>query len=255
MAGKPPCDDAHPCLDGRMTLVATPQPAEDHRVRVGRERRARTRNRLLDTILATYQGDHQRGPAVLGDVLAAADVSKAAFYKHFVSLEAAVADLGERLADEMAVAIVDNFAHVTRPRDRLAMGFQLFLARAAGDPRWTSFVTHGNYLNPAHKLVVEVRHDFVAGIDNGDYRIDDVDAAVHLTIGAMVEGMRHVAAATPASAPGQTYAETLTVMTLQGVGVAAATARTIARRAAVRLADEAGAIFPWWRGAAPALLA
>ena len=218
-------------------------PIEDHRVRVARERRERTRNRLLETILATYRGDRNRGPAVLEEVLTRADVSKSNFYKHFQSLEAAVGELGERLADEMAAAIVTGIEHVTSPPDRLAMGFQLFLSRAASDPRWSSFVTHGTYLNPGHKLLVEVRRDFRHGIAAGDYKIQNVDAAVHLTVGTMVEGMRYLSA----TSPSRDYGEELTAMTLRGVGVPAKLTASIVRRAAARLDCEAGLLFPWWK--------
>ena len=216
---------------------------EDHRVRVARERRLRMRRRLLDTLLATYRGDQQRGPAVLEDVLTSAEVSKATFYKYFQSLEAAVVELGEQLADEMAVAIVSNYQHVTKSDERLAIGFQLFLTRAALYPKWGKFVTHGAYLNPSHKLLIEVRTDFERGVANGDYVIDSIDAAVTLTIGAMVEGMRHVSQEPPAP----DYIRRLTAMTLLAMGVPAAKAQATVVRAAGLLERGAQERFSWWK--------
>ena len=201
------------------------------------------RVRLLDTLLATYRGDQNRGPAVLDEVLRCANVSKATFYKYFSSLEAAVTELGEQLADEMAVAIVSNYAHVTRPRERLATGFQLFLSRAALDPRWGNFVTYGTYLNPNHKLLLEVRKDFERGVASGDYRIESVDAAVTLTIGAMVEGMRQLSER-PSS---RHYIRVLTAMALQAMGVPAAQARATVQRASALLERSAGDLFAWWK--------
>ena len=221
-------------------IIAAP---EDHRVRVARERRARMRTRLLATVLATYKGDQTRGPAALDEVLACAGVSKATFYKYFPSIEAAVIELGERLADEMAVAIVSNYADVIRPPERLAIGFQLFLTRSALDPRWANFVTHGAYLSPDHALVLEVRQDFERGIETGDYELESVCAAVALTIGAMVEGMRHIAQ----SPSPRAYAETLTAMTLRAVGVPASQARATAANASARLRAGAAELFPWWK--------
>jgi hypothetical protein len=125
----------------------------------------------------------------------------------------------------------------------LATGFQLFLSRAAIDARWGSFVAHGAYLNPNHKLLREVRKDFEMGLRCGDYKIEVIDAAVHLTIGAMVEGMRHLLEA-PRS---QAYIQELTAMTLRGMGVPTSQATATARRASAQLDREAGDLFPWWK--------
>lgn len=219
-----------------------PAVAEDHRVRVARERRARMRARLLATVLATYKGDQTRGPAGVDEVLACAGVSKATFYKYFPSVEAAVVELGEQLADEMATAIVLHYADVAEPSERLAIGFQLFLTRSVLDPRWGNFVTHGAYLSPGHKLVLEVRKDCERGLDRRDYQLDSVCAAVALTIGAMVEGMRHM----PEARSPRAYSEALTVMILRAMGVPEPRARVTVSRACARVSQGAADIFPWW---------
>jgi AcrR family transcriptional regulator len=217
--------------------------AEDHRVRVARERRERTHRRLLDTILATYRGDQDRGPAVLDEILKNARTSKANFYKYFPSLDAAVRKLGEQLSDEMTVTIQSVYTEVTDRRGRLAIGFQLFLIRAAADPSWGNFVAHGAYLHSGHQLMLRVREDFEQGANHGDFMIADIDAAIGLTIGAMVEGIRHVIS----HPPSRLYIETLTMMVLGGLGVPALQAHTLVKRTSTDLHWNGGGIFNWWK--------
>lgn len=219
------------------------QPVEDHRVRVARERRGRTLARLLETILATYRGDQDRGPAVLDEILASAKISKTNFYKYFPSLDAAVRKLGEQLSDEMTATIQSVYKDVTNPADRLAIGFQLFLSRAAIDPRWGNFVGHGAYLYADHQLMLRVREDFELAARNGDFRIEEVDAAVDLVIGAMIEGMRHMVSGPPSRG----YIEALAIMAMRGLGVPTRRAEASVRRASANLHREGSELFPWWK--------
>ena len=55
---------------------------EDHRVRVGAQRRGKTRLRLLQCALAVFT---EKGPdvAFIDDFIAAAGVSRGTFYNHF----------------------------------------------------------------------------------------------------------------------------------------------------------------------------
>jgi len=77
-----------------------PAPA-NHRVRVGRERRQKTRAHLLCAVLQVCSNESARSPAVIDDVAGYADVSRGTFYKYFDSLDQAIAELGNQLAEEM----------------------------------------------------------------------------------------------------------------------------------------------------------
>jgi AcrR family transcriptional regulator len=94
--------------------------SEDHRVRVAREKRERMRAQLLDAVLAVYPGQSEGGPAVIDDVIKVANVARGTFYKYFPSLEAAVSELGAKLADEMIAAIAAVYEPIEDPVQRSA---------------------------------------------------------------------------------------------------------------------------------------
>jgi len=58
------------------------------------------RARLLGATMDVCAVANSQGPAVIDDVIRAAKVSRGTFYKHFDSLEQALAELGAQLADE-----------------------------------------------------------------------------------------------------------------------------------------------------------
>ncbi|WP_374943410.1 TetR/AcrR family transcriptional regulator, partial [Sphingomonas sp.] len=91
-----------PGVDGALPVQAnrsTDSLREDHRTRVGRERRERMRNQLLQSVLAVCAGRGPAGAAVIDDVVRHASVSRGTFYNHFESIEQAVSELGLQLAD------------------------------------------------------------------------------------------------------------------------------------------------------------
>ena len=99
---------------------------EDHRIRVGRERRERMRHRLLQSVLQVRSGKGGRNLAVIDDVIKDASVSRGTFYKYFDSLDQAESELALQMADEMTTGIMSVYDVLDDPVLRTATGFQLF---------------------------------------------------------------------------------------------------------------------------------
>ena len=77
---------------------------EDHRVRVGRQKRERMRAHLLKSVFSVCSRETLRDPASIDDVVKDASVSRGTFYKYFDSLDEAISELGLQMADEMVTA-------------------------------------------------------------------------------------------------------------------------------------------------------
>src|SRR4249919_1279134 len=80
-------------------------PPEDHRVRVGAQRREKTKLRLLENALSVFS---EKGPdvAVIDDFIAAAGVSRGTFYNHFKTTNELLLALATAMSDEV-LQIVD----------------------------------------------------------------------------------------------------------------------------------------------------
>jgi AcrR family transcriptional regulator len=229
-----------------MPRIAAIVHREDHRVRVARRRRDRTRAQLLQAVLAVYPGDGANGAAVIEDVIREAKVSRGTFYKYFPSLEDAVAELGTKLANEMAAShhVVFNRLQLEDPIERAATGFLLSMFRAAMDSRWGMFVTHLNhYREGEHEGLQLFTSEIHKGLATGAFRFESLDAAIDLTVGATVEGIRRIVKGKGSVA----YVEYLTCMLLCGLGAKPSAARRAAEAAVRRLRKLGKGTFAWWQ--------
>src|SRR5580692_12919582 len=75
--------------------------AEDHRVRVARERRDRMRKRLLTAVVESFARPKHDGTPTVDDIVEAAGVVRATFYKYFASIDEAVDAAGQELFSDM----------------------------------------------------------------------------------------------------------------------------------------------------------
>src|SRR5512137_1877770 len=77
----------------------------DHRPRVGRERRARMRLRIIESALRVFA---EKGPeaAVIDDFIKAAGVARGTFYNHFRTTEELLIATSNRLENELIAAIM-----------------------------------------------------------------------------------------------------------------------------------------------------
>ena len=225
---------------GETALVAK----EDHRVRVGREKRERMRSKLFHSVMVVCSGNPVKSPAVIDDVVRHADVARGTFYKYFDSLEQAIEQLALVLANEMTGAIGGVYEALEEPVLRTATGFQTFLLRGLMNKDWGRFFVHIGPLGEDGNLIANaIRNDLRRGIDGGHYRIPSIDIATDLLMGAKIEAIRRIIGGTV----GLDYIHRMTEMVLVSFGVAQDKAAAAVRTAYDRLATYGPDQLDWWR--------
>ncbi len=217
---------------------------DNHRVRVGRERREKMRKRLLAAIMASYSRDKQFVTPVIADVIKEADVSRASFYSHFDSMEEAINALGESLVEEMIHSLEAFFRRSEDPLLRMAMGVQIFLLRSVTDPLWGAFVSRTNYLSHDIYLFTTIEKDLLAARKKKVVSFNDLEAATSLFVGSMMEAIRRLVKTDQRS---RAYVEELTVMILHGLGVEYDRAKAVVEDRAIFIRGLAPDCLPWWR--------
>lgn len=221
----------------------TPQP-DDHRIRVGRERRERMRKRLLIAVMSSYAQRKRHDTPVIDDVIREAEVSRATFYSHFLSLEEAVNSLGQDLAEEMMHSLESLFQTSHTPLQRLAIGPQLFLIRSVTDPMWGAFVSQTDYLSHDTYLRKTVARDLVAAKELKLIEFTEIEAATSFFVGALMEAIRHLVKTDQRS---RAYVQELVVMILRGLGVEHASAKEVVKDRAIYIRGLAPDCLPWWQ--------
>jgi AcrR family transcriptional regulator len=216
---------------------------EDHRVRVARERRDRMRSKLLATVMSTT-GRLDDGLPTVDDVIRDAEVSRATFYKYFSSVEEVAHILGNELVDEMAYSLRALLSVPTIPFLQMTAGIQLFLMRSVTDPLWAAFVTRTDYISRDTELLKVMTRHLTQCRKEGQVHFDDIESAVSLFVGALMEAMRHLVRSGKRK---RAYIEELSVMILLGLGVERAVAIKTVRERAQFIRDLAPDRLPWWR--------
>lgn len=199
-----------------MPHTAERQNEEDYRARSARRRRERMRAQLLEAVFKVYPRHASQGPAVISDVIDAAQVSRGTFYKYFNSVEEAVEELGRQLAGELAAAFGLMFEDIQNPLQRAAIAFQLYLIKAQMEPHWGAYIRHLNNIEQDNQFLQHLTADMTGGAAAGVFHIASTGAAIDLVTGSMIEGVKRIVD----GKADENYIPTLTVMMLRSLGVA-----------------------------------
>ena len=115
------------------------QNTEDHRVRVGAERREKTRIRILENALMVF---NEKGPdmVVAEDFIAAAGVSRGTFYNHFNTIGELLVDLAGTMSNEVLHVVDPLVLKLDNPVERFSMGTRLYMHMALRYPLWGTFL-------------------------------------------------------------------------------------------------------------------
>lgn len=223
--------------------IASGDPAkEDHRVRVARERRERTRRLLLQSVLHVCSTLSPNDVASIDDVIRHADVARGTFYKYFASMEEAIGELALYLADENTASILPVYDCLEQPAMRTATGFQLFLIRALLQPRWAGFIARLGLLRGNSLFISKVHSDIELGMSTGAYRLSSMQMAGDFLMGAKTEAMLRIIE----SGGSLDYVCGTAELVLRAFGVPLEEAGQTAREALDRLCAEAPGAVTWW---------
>lgn len=198
----------------------------DHRTRVGRERRARTRQRIIEAAVGVIA---ERGPdaPVIEDFIQAAGVARGTFYNHFTTTEELLAATSGWLEDDVIHSIQSAIGGFDDPLRRLVTGMRLWLRLSRQDAAFCAFVVRSRFRGAAverqlaldlgeclksGRVVapsIELARDLVVGtIREAQARMMDVrvpaafpDDVVRLILRALLADERKIAALLAAPVP------------------------------------------------------
>lgn len=113
---------------------------EDHRTRVGLERRERMRDRLIEAATLVFA---EMGPeaAQIDDVIRQAGVSRGTFYNYFRSTDALLHAAVDALSGEMVALVEASSDDTARPDERFADSVKAFIDLATRHPLLLDFVS------------------------------------------------------------------------------------------------------------------
>lgn len=158
----------------------------DHRPRVARERRARTRQRIVEVAIAVFAAKGPEG-VVIDDFIRAAGIARGTFYNHFRTTDTLLIAASRWLEDQLMLAIESSMATLESPVDRLATGVRLWLRRSREDATLRGFVVR----NPSRGQLVEriLGADLRAARRAGHFRIASAALGRDLVVGTVREVM------------------------------------------------------------------
>jgi AcrR family transcriptional regulator len=200
----------------------------DHRIRVGRERSARTETRILDAALGVFAEMGPDAPKI-DDFVDAAGISRGTFYNHFESVDELLTATSEWTTRELIETIETALEGIEGPTLRLGVGLRLFFAWAQADPVWSRFVARVWKLGGIELPSRDLEHGLRAGV----FHAPSATAARDLVFGAVREGLLRIA-------NGQTppaYGSQMTELCLQALG-------TDSRRIAAAIKHRAASLQP-----------
>lgn len=168
----------------------TEAPFEDHRVRVGAQRREKTRLRLLETALTVFT---EKGPdvAVIDDFIAAAGVSRGTFYNHFRTTNELLLALATSMSDEVLQIVDPLVLAFEDPMQRFATGTRLYMQMALRYPLWGSFITRvGTRIATRGQLIdVYLTRDLEQALKEKRIAVDNVLVARDIVLGSIFYGI------------------------------------------------------------------
>jgi AcrR family transcriptional regulator len=189
--------------------------------------RARTRDALVDGALRLFALKGIDATAI-HEIAEEAGVSNGSFYNYFRTREdivdAGVRLLAKRLTDDISA----SYADIDDPAERVAIGSRRFMLRALTDPAWGAAVLRvwNNTPLMAKRISEAAMGDLRAGKRKGRFTYSNERAAIDLLQGTVLAGMRSMLEGNA----GEAHARATTAMILQGLGVSAKEATTIAEK-------------------------
>lgn len=165
-------------------MPRNPVPVEDHRTRVGAERRARMRQRLVESAMLVF-AEKGVDASVIDDVLAAAQIARGTFYYYFRTNHELLIAASEELLNEMLGLIEAAVGDYEDPAKRVAVGLRLYLHTARKYPLFSKFVTRSGFQvnSPNSRFYDYLPPHIQASMDAGKFKKLRMDVALDLISG------------------------------------------------------------------------
>lgn len=201
------------------------QPRADHRSRVGRERREKTRAKLLAAALPVF-AKHGADAAIIDSIIQHAGVARGTFYNYFRTNDELFAAVAQEVSNEL-IRLVDPIVLAqTDPAARVACGVTLVVKLARCYPLLAEFIVRGGPGAIAAGILAAgvVPRDIAAGVAAGRFTVTDQRLAFDLILGPVIAAL-HTALTETIS---EQYPRELAASILRSLGVAPEAARKFA---------------------------
>ncbi|MDN0083302.1 TetR/AcrR family transcriptional regulator [Crenobacter sp. SG2305] len=188
----------------------------NHRTLVGRQRRERTRQKILNAALKVFALKGPEAP-VIEDFIVEAGIARGTFYNYFRTTQELLQATLEWLSADLITSIETEIGDLSDSVLRLTTGMRLWLGKAELDPTWAAFFARPECIDqlPFGPVFAPVMQDLRNGHTAGLFQFTNERVAFDLIAGILVIAMRsHISGRTY---PG--YADDIVRITLQGLGV------------------------------------
>lgn len=199
-------------------LRRTPRDAlADHRIAIGQKKRELMLRRIIAATIKVFSTPGLHTP-VIEDVVREAKISRGTFYVYFDSLTDALVATGIEANAQAIADILPVYDCLKEPWQRIAVRFRAFLVRALQDPTWATFVTRMDAWPLEARIAIYMSADLQRGREAGQFRFDDLDAAIAFIMGASAGGIQALRNGVPQPTR---YIDASVSMMLQSVGCSA----------------------------------
>lgn len=173
-----------------MNKVELPVIAEDHRIRVGAQRREQTRLRLIESAL-TVLADKGPDTAAIEDFIVAAKVSRGTFYNYFRTTSELLLAVAGGMSDEILQMVDPVVQQFQDPVERFTAGSRLYMQTALRYPRWGAFIARvGTRIAARGQLIdVYLNRDLTNAIALKRLKVDNVLVARDVVLGTIFFGI------------------------------------------------------------------
>lgn len=192
--------------------------ADDHRRRVAAERRARMRDRLVESALIVFS-QHGLDTRVVGRIIEQAGVSRGTFYHYFRTDQDLFQAVAVQVSDEIITLLDPLVLQHSHPAARVATGVRLAIDLAAQYPLLAEFLDRGG---PAALLSgplvnQSVPRDLQLGLSTGCFKTPTLELALDVVLGPVQMAFRRIVVGPTA----QDYPAAVAHAILLGLGVPA----------------------------------
>ena len=162
----------------------------ERRAQIGRERKARTRARILAVTFDIF--GHENGLySRVEEVCAAAAITRQTFYNHFTGMEELLEALTWEVAHDFLMAVTASLDTMPDAGQRTAAAIRYFLERGRTDARWAWSIVNLSASGVVFgaETYDQARRTVVDGLASGVFHLEDERIGRDLVLGATLSAL------------------------------------------------------------------
>jgi len=189
---------------------------EDHRTRVGAEKRERMRKRLVECAMLVF-AEKGVDASVIDDVLGAAKIARGTFYYYFRTNHELLSAASDEILNEMLGLIEAVVSEYEDPAKRIATGLRLYFHTARKYPLFAKFISRSGFQvdSPNSRFYEFLPPHIQAAMDGGRFKNLRMDVALDLIYGTSMVALFRMSTAHVV----EDYPEQVVATILRGLGM------------------------------------